>query len=49
MSAQDHIREGRITQQWFGEHVVSYMWLGRRNELMINFAHTDDYPMLSHA
>ena len=43
---QDHIREQRISKEWFDAHVVSYLWLGQRNQLMLNLPHTADYPHL---
>lgn len=32
---KDHIKEGKITDEWFEQHVVGYMWLGHGGELQI--------------
>ena len=36
---RDHIHEGDITQEWFDQYVVSYMWLGGSNRLFLNLPH----------
>ena len=30
---RDHIKQGKITDEWFQQHVVGYMWLGRGGAL----------------
>ena len=35
---RDHIRDGDITQEWFDQHVVSYMWLNSER-FFINLPH----------
>lgn len=32
---KDHIRQGKITDEWFKQHVVGYMWLGLGGELQL--------------
>ena len=36
----DHIKAGLITQSWFDAHVLSYMWVGRTNTLLVNPPHS---------
>ena len=42
----DHIDDGDITREWFNKHVVSYLWIGNTNRLMLNLPHTVDMPGL---
>ena len=31
----DHRRSGKITHEWFAQHVVPYMWIGRSGALQL--------------
>ena len=42
----DHIRDGVITREFFRQHVVSYQWIGRKNELLLNLPYGVRLPHL---
>ena len=42
----DHIQKGVLTQGFFDRHVVSYQWIGRTNELMLNLPDGAAHPHL---
>ena len=44
---RDHIQSGDITQAWFDAHVLSYMWVGRTNNLLINNQQNISLPELA--